>query len=40
MYNKNPVGFEVIVEDDKDMYTNGSAYSEEEEGGLHGGRAK
>ena len=36
-----PIGeFEVIVEDDKEMFTDnsGSGFSEEEEGGLHGGR--
>ena len=36
-----PLGeFEVIVEDEKEMFTDnsGSGLSEEEEGGLHGGR--
>jgi hypothetical protein len=39
--HKMPAGeFEVIVEDDKEMFTHdsGSCFSEEEEGGLHGGR--
>jgi hypothetical protein len=40
-HHKMPAGeFEVIVEDEKEMFTHdsGSCFSEEEEGGLHGGR--